>query len=430
MKYSHLLQTYFKLFSSSIFRVAGLFLAFLMSLAVTNTLMIDEAGSFFGAMAIMIFMTVVFRFGLTTYILKIISKECDQTDFNSQAMFVTSLSLVFLTSLPVCIITYLLPSISILSFLEHNSTYLVLITLLPGFVFLSLLTLIASFLQGKSHFGFSILFLNILSQFLFTISVALLPNNSVANAETLGVIYSVSCFISFIIGVIYCKTMFEFPVLRNLDLYVNFNIFPIKSLFQYWIVALGGQWLVWGGQIVASFYLLDSEIAIISIAQRIMLLALFFTTIVNLLYQPKYSKYYNLAHYSSFKKITLDSFKLCIGFGLPFLVVLYFLSPYIFSLFGADYSSSVPIFNILLIGVISSYIFGPCSSILLMTGNERAVSIVSMISALFLLIIGIQASKNYGLNGLAWTISLTFVLQAILNFIIFYKKCWLKITEF
>lgn len=398
-----------KLVSAGGVRVLGLLFGFLFSLAITHSLPVEEVGYFFSAYAIVVFATVFWRFGLSTYILKLSS-----TDESGDAFHVTLSAMGFLA----------LVGSSVVAVVWFSSIYFddyfvqVLCWSAPGFVFLMLLTVLAAYFQGRNRFVWSVFSLNVMYQAFFVVIAMSFVYFIGVDVDAVGAakFFSIGSFGAFMVSFFVLLKGRQWCDILGVKGHGLSFLNNSRSLFNYWLVALGGQWLLWGAQIIGAFTLEEKEIAMFGVAQRLAVLALFCITVINLVYQPKYSRLKSENESAELEEVIKKTFVVSFSLGFPLVLFVFFFGDWLLLIFGEEYLGSGSILNILLAGVLVAYILGPSSSVLLMVGREKKVSYVSLLASLYLLVVGSGLSYLYGVVGMAYALASTYFVQYILNF--------------
>lgn len=105
----------------------------------------------------------------------------------------------------------------------------------------------------------------------------------------------------------------------------------------------------------------------------------------------------------------------------PMSIILMLISNWLFkTVFNADYIESAAVFNIFLMIVISRAVFP--NSILLAFKETSIIFKISIIEALIIVILSFILIQNMGLNGVAWSITIGFLMEKILMAIYLHKR--------
>ena len=89
---------------------------------------------------------------------------------------------------------------------------------------------------------------------------------------------------------------------------------------------------------------------------------------------------------------------------------IFFLAPWVLSLFGKDFDQATWALGFLLLGQVINVAFGPTAELLNMTGNQKKVAIVNAVTAGFHLILILIIIPMYGITGAALVHALSLLL--------------------
>jgi len=120
--------------------------------------------------------------------------------------------------------------------------------------------------------------------------------------------------------------------------------------------------------------------------------------------------------YGYYKKLVLLSNRICMVSSFVFLVVGYYLLPYVVELlFGSEFRPTNSLGAIILVGFGPLLLFRVLEQILVSFRASRTLEIVSWSSVLFSAAIVYPLVHNYGAHGAAFTVFLSFVFRYILG---------------
>lgn len=103
-------------------------------------------------------------------------------------------------------------------------------------------------------------------------------------------------------------------------------------------------------------------------------------------------------------------------------VVMLIFGEFVLSLFGEDFIEGYPLLFILVIGIIGRSAFGPCESLLTMSGNERICVAVFATALVSNVVLNMILIPLYGLTGAAIATATSMLIEATLLTLTVYKR--------
>ena len=114
------------------------------------------------------------------------------------------------------------------------------------------------------------------------------------------------------------------------------------------------------------------------------------------------------------KKIT----RLIVVISLPVLLAFLLYPGLIMSVFGSQYSQGQSVLQILVIGYFVSICTGPVGVLLMMSGNERFLRNITMLTAAINIILCFVLIPRYGIVGAAYATSVCMTIEKILSLLV------------
>lgn len=383
--------------------------AFLLNIVVARSLSVDQAGYFFLAQAIIIFLAATARQGLDNALVRFIASYSVNIEVGLVAgiykyalMRTIPMLLIFSSLLWVCsdFISNWVFNKPLLSGVLAIGALVVLpisVTQLHGFC-----------LQGKKRVTLALFFQSALLSLLSLIIIWVSGATDAREAMTGYLFASVICF--FVSSFVWSKEKKSARAFFS-NHEKNMVVTTIKPLF---IILLMSQAFLWTGRLMLGIWNSAADVALFSIAQQAAMLPSFILVAVNSIAAPKFSEAYKKENFHDIRRIAFYSSRIMILIAFPVTSFMLFFSGWFMGLFGSDYIYGANILRILVIGQLISVIIGPVSFLLQMTGNEKALRNNYLISFSFMMAGFIFLIPLYGVYGAAFVISASITIQSFL----------------
>lgn len=142
---------------------------------------------------------------------------------------------------------------------------------------------------------------------------------------------------------------------------------------------------------------------------------------VNIVIAPKIASIYNDKNFSQLKLILKKATRMNVVISLPIIIILLFFSEYVLSTFGSNYILAKNALWILLIAQFFNSITGPSALYLNMTGRQKKLNVILVISLLINVVLNIILVPDFGMLGAAISTATSFVISKILaSALVFY----------
>ena len=282
----------------------------------------------------------------------------------------------------------------------------------PAIIGLSAVTIIAMSLQGRHKLIASIPCQNI-AHFLLCGAAVLSFNTSAADTTAL--------YLSLSLGV--TASFFYWIALINSNSAGN-TVSPHElwnSARPNWIIVIMNQAVQWCAPIIIGVYLVAEQVAYFSVAQRIAMLTTFILMAVNLVVAPKFAAFKAANNMDGIRKTALFSVRLLVLSALPIVLFMLLLPEFLMGLFGEQFKQGAVILQILVLGQAVNVITGSVGFLLMMSGNERDMRFVTIISGCGVLLSVPLFTSLYGAMGAAVATAFFISLQNLLA-VYFVKK--------
>ncbi|MEI8644257.1 MATE family efflux transporter [Pseudoalteromonas sp. Hal056] len=181
------------------------------------------------------------------------------------------------------------------------------------------------------------------------------------------------------------------------------------------------QAVQWSAPIIIGVFLVAEQVAFFSVAQRIALLTSFILMAVNLVVAPKFSAFHTKGDEHGIRKTALFSVRLLVLTALPVVLFMLAFPEFLMGLFGEEFRQGALILQILVLGQAVNVVTGSVGLLLQMTGHERDMRLVTLISGFGVLISVPIFTKLFGAVGAASATAFFISLQNLLA-VYFVKK--------
>lgn len=392
-------------------RVMGAVTSLIFNIIIARQLGPEQAGYFFLSFAIAMLLAIIACLGFENTVLRYTSASIDQGNqvkkiLNFALKYVIPASSFFAIVL-FCSASFIADSLFDKILLDQSLKYIS-----PSIIGLSTVSILAMSLQARHKLFASIPCQN-MGHFLLCGAAVLVLNVTSAN--------SVALYLSLSLGL--TSSFFYWLAIRNLN-QLGDDIKPAllwESATPNWITVLMSQGVQWSVPIFIGIYLAAEQVAYFSVAQRIALLTSFVLIAVNLVVAPKFSALKAKNDINGIRKTSILSVRLLLLSSTPIIVFMLLLPEFLMGLFGQQFKQGAPILQILVLGQAVNVITGSVGFLLMMSGNERDMRFVAIISGFSMLICIPIFTKLYGVYGAACVTSFCISMQCLLA-VYFVKK--------
>ena len=163
------------------------------------------------------------------------------------------------------------------------------------------------------------------------------------------------------------------------------------------------------------------SVAYYSIAVKLATVTALALISVNIVIAPKIASIYNDKNFSQLKLILKKATRINVVISLPIIILLLLFSEYVLSTFGSNYVLAKNALWILLIAQFFNSITGPSALYLNMTGRQKKLNVILVISLLINVVLNIILVPALGMLGAAISTTTSFVISKILaSALVFY----------
>lgn len=370
-------------------RIVGAIAAFVATFHIARQLGAQESGYYFLAFSIISVLAAISRGGLDNTVIRFVAADPLQAKavYNKAAIYSVSLSI------PVALILYILSDYIASSMLSKPALTTVLKSISCGIPGLAMLTIGANALQGLRMVSRSIFILNIAINLCLIVGIYYFD---IVLAEQLAKLYSVCSVIIAIIG----ATLFYLYAPKAEKIGFSWCSLFASSL-PLWLVVIMGQLIQWSGQFFAGAYLNTELVAQLAVAQRTAMLTSFVLIAINLVIAPRFSALYKKGEMGELALLAKKSVVITSLMALPVIGVMLFFPEFLMGLFGNEFTLGAPLLRILAVGQFVNVITGSVGYLLIMTGHERDLRNITLVSGSIALFMAWLLTANFGATGAA-----------------------------
>lgn len=185
----------------------------------------------------------------------------------------------------------------------------------------------------------------------------------------------------------------------------------------------------WLSTIIVGYYLLEQDVGIYNVAFKLSTLTALSLQAVNAVSAPKFAIYYNNNNYKDLKRVIHQSTKLIFWISLPIILIYFIFPSYILGVFGEEFQVGKTALIILTIGNFVNAISGSVGYLLQMTGYEKIMRNIMIITLLLNTILCLVLIPKYGIVGAAigacvsnlfWNITAVIMIKIKFNILTIY----------
>lgn len=354
-------------------RVLAALSALMLTIFTTRKLGMEESGYYFLAFSLVATLSSLCRLGLDNAVVKEIgaNKSHAAQTLKLSCILVGGVAgacFLFIFCMSEYIAIYVFQKIQMAKVLKNIS---------GGILGLSLLTVLASTLQGMGRVILSVLISAVILNLLL---VAVLIVVGPGGASFLAGIYSATSMSVFVFGL--AVFLLFSPKVSVGD--VNFKKLLSSSL-PLLLVVLMQQLLQWSGQFIAGIQLDAEAVSRLASAQRTAMLVSFVLGVINLVVAPKFAELYSQNRIDDLKELSFKSVRLVSVLILPLIILVMFVPDLIMSLYGPEYREAGGVLRILAAGQFVNAITGSVGILLIMSGNEKDLRNITVVSGVIAL---------------------------------------------
>ena len=282
---------------------------------------------------------------------------------------------------------------------------------LRGLIFYSITMLNIDTIRALKHTLISEAFRNLFRYtpfFIFSVILYIIDQ-----PEDLAVWFLNSFIVLFIISTIVVYSLFfkkDFPKTVH-DHFSSIDI--LRTSYPMALSAISYFLMQSTDVLFISAYDTFESVAYYSIAVKLATVTALALISVNIVIAPKIASIYNDKNFSELKLILKKATRINVLISLPIIILLICFSEYILSMFGINYILAKNALWILLIAQFFNSITGPSALYLNMTGRQKKLNVILLISLIINVVLNIFLVPTFGMLGAAIATTTSFVLSKV-----------------
>jgi O-antigen/teichoic acid export membrane protein len=401
-------------------RASGIVLMFLLSLFLTNSFSAEIVGQYDFVRSFLMILSGASLLGTNQAIIYYSGILTSKKSFGSIKSIYFKMNFLILIACAILYAPLLVIDKEIINQIFNKQGAYELVSLsLQGLVFYSITMLNIDTIRALKHTLISEGFRNIFRYMPFFIFSIILYIIDSPEDLVLWFIYS---FV--VIFVISTAVVYFFLFKKNFPKSLTHNFSSTEILRTSYPMALSAisYFLMQSTDVLfISAYDTFESVAYYSIAVKLATVTALALISVNIVIAPKIASIYNDKNFSQLKLILKKATRINVVISLPIIILLLFFSEYVLSTFGSNYILAKNALWILLIAQFFNSITGPSALYLNMTGRQKKLNGILVISLLINVVLNIILVPDFGMLGAAISTTTSFVISKILaSALVFY----------
>lgn len=408
-------KIFYRLFKTFIARGVSAVGTFFFNFALAKTLGVGEFGRFMYIYSIFIGLGFFARFGMSSAILRFASIMFSNKEFGKLKKLRKDVFKLFLTlSCSISILVIVINFIFIDYFFTGTSTKLLITFFAISLPFYSYLFIQASFLKAfKAPHIAPFIEAGLMSFIVGLVVVALdIFKVDVTTSLSAFIFLTSSIFISITGYFVLNKVFFNSHNYVLLEKYIGFY----KTLPDYASSEIIRFFLTFSPTIIMGIFVSEHDIGIFSIANRTAFIINFILWIINTVYAPYFANFFENKEFNLLNKQYYKSILIMIIISFPLLIVFIIFPVDILKLFGGEFVSASKSLVILSISQFIPLLCGPTNFLLQMTGNQKKVRNLSLITLFLGLLLCFLLIPKYSYMGATIATSVIIVFESLVSF--------------
>ncbi len=408
-----------KLIASSgvnfLFRILGLGFSFLITIVITRLFGIDSYGLYALAFTIAQALAMVFALGIPNALVKIIGNERLNWK-QAKKVLLKGIKIVLIIGL-IPLITIILGHdlLSIHLFNKpHLSPYFLLLAI--GLPLMILHELLLYFFIATQNFKKYNWFMFVMPHSIFLVLLLVISFLKWDGACVFGC-YVVAITITVITEIFY---VFELQPNQTPSILKSKQLLKISSpmMFSGLLIFL----LSWTDTIMLGFYMSEADVGIYNVAFRLGSIGFLVIVSVSTFITPKISLLYGEKNYSELKRTIQNATRLVFLLSIPLFGVIFLGRDFFLKLFGEEVIAGNNALALISVGILFSASCGNVDQILNMTGGEKILRNITIVSFLLNIILNFIFIPTKGINGAALASLITNITLNIICLIYIKKR--------
>ena len=401
-------------------RASGILMMFILSLFLTNSFSAEIVGQYDFVRSFLMILSGASLLGTNQAIIYYSGILTSKKSFGSIKSIYFKMNFLILIACAILYAPLLVIDKEIINQIFNKQGAYELVSLsLQGLVFYSITMLNIDTIRALKHTLISEGFRNIFRYMPFFIFSIILYIIDSPEDLVLWFIYS---FV--VVFVISSAVVYFFLFKKNFPKSLTHNFSSTEILRTSYPMALSAisYFLMQSTDVLfISAYDTFESVAYYSIAVKLATVTALALISVNIVIAPKIASIYNDKNFSQLKLILKKATRINVVISLPIIILLLFFSEYVLSTFGSNYILAKNALWILLIAQFFNSITGPSALYLNMTGRQKKLNGILVISLLINVVLNIILVPDFGMLGAAISTTTSFVISKTLaSALVFY----------
>ena len=393
-------------------RISGIILMFFLSLFLTNSFSAEIVGQYDFVRSTLMILSGASLLGTNQAIIYYSGVLTSNKSFGSIKSIYFKMNFLILTA---CAVLYMpmlmIEKETINQIFNKQGAYELVNLSLRGLIFYSITMLNIDTIRALKHTLISEAFRNLFRYtpfFIFSVILYIIDQ-----PEDLAVWFLNSFIVLFIISTIVVYSLFfkkDFPKTVH-DHFSSIDI--LRTSYPMALSAISYFLMQSTDVLFISAYDTFESVAYYSIAVKLATVTALALISVNIVIAPKIASIYNDKNFSELKLILKKATRINVLISLPIIILLICFSEYILSMFGINYILAKNALWILLIAQFFNSITGPSALYLNMTGRQKKLNVILLISLIINVVLNIFLVPTFGMLGAAIATTTSFVLSKV-----------------
>ena len=393
-------------------RISGIILMFFLSLFLTNSFSAEIVGQYDFVRSTLMILSGASLLGTNQAIIYYSGVLTSNKSFGSIKSIYFKMNFLILTA---CAVLYMpmlmIEKETINQIFNKQGAYELVNLSLRGLIFYSITMLNIDTIRALKHTVISEAFRNLFRYtpfFIFSVILYIIDQ-----PEDLAVWFLNSFIVLFIISTIVVYSLFfkkDFPKTVH-DHFSSIDI--LRTSYPMALSAISYFLMQSTDVLFISAYDTFESVAYYSIAVKLATVTALALISVNIVIAPKIASIYNDKNFSELKLILKKATRINVLISLPIIILLICFSEYILSMFGINYILAKNALWILLIAQFFNSITGPSALYLNMTGRQKKLNVILLISLIINVVLNIFLVPTFGMLGAAIATTTSFVLSKV-----------------
>lgn len=399
-------------------KALGAILVLLFSILIAHQYGASVTGIYFLVISIMMFVSIVSSWGVDRSLLKNISIFNAHNNLIDISKGVwTGLLIVFIFATFGALFLYFFSTYLALTVFNNELLKFYFQIIAFAVVPFVVIRTMSEIMKALKRNFYAHIYLGVLIPFFMSIVLLVTASLSYKDIEMILYMYVCTLFLIMTMTLIHMYKLIK-PV-------ENFFSSDIKNIIlisatPLLLISISNNIQNFGGTYLLGIFSTTEEIGIFNISYRVAFILNFILIAINSIVAPKFSHLYAIKDFSALKISLRFSMILGLIFGLPLYIVIMIFPGEILQLFGTEFLAGVDSLRIMASAQMIVIISGPLGFFLIMTGEEKTMRNIAVISVFIFVLLGIIFIPVYEGLGAAASFSISIVLTSVAS--IYYAR--------